>query len=182
MLGVKIKLKLSYQKFFKGITVRLLRRFKSDDNANRLVRIANACLLALVLIPIAATERLPASFSGRVSRMVVEIDGVSFGAFTPVKDLDQLVGSASAENGGRIALSRDFVTDPSLYLWANSLMRGNTSLKDVSLISENADGVEVARYVLRMSQPVAWTVEASNPEVGGLHERVEFAVQKVERL
>lgn len=164
--------------------MRLLRRFQSDQKASRLVRIANACLLALVLIPIAATERLPASFSGRVSRMVVEIDGVRFGAFTPVRDIESLVsaGSASVTNGNRITLSRDFVTDPSLYLWANSLMKGNTSLKDVSLISENADGVEVARYVLRMSQPVAWTVEASNPEVGGLHERVEFAVQKVDRL
>lgn len=162
--------------------MRLLRRLQSSNHSNRLVRIANACLLALVLIPIAATERLPASFSGRVSRMVVEIDGVNFGSFTPVKDIEQMVMSSSAVNGSRIALSRDFVTDPSLYLWANALMRGNTSLKDVSLISENADGVEVARYVLRMSQPVAWTVEASNPEVGGLHERVEFAVQKVERL
>ncbi|MEI6833820.1 MAG: hypothetical protein WCL28_07485, partial [bacterium] len=93
-----------------------------------------------------------------------------------------LGGCAFADDGVRIELSRGFGTDPSLCLWASSLMRGNTSLKDVILISENADGVEVARYVLRMSQPVAWTVEASNPEVGGLHERVEFAVQKVERL
>jgi hypothetical protein len=168
--------------FNQGKTVQLLRNFKSNDKTNRLVRFANLCLLALILVPIAATDRLPASFSGRVSRMVVEIDGVNYGAFTPVKDLDQLVDEVTKTEGGRIALSRDFVTDPSLYLWANSLMRGNTSLKDVSLISENADGVEVARYVLRMSQPVAWTVEASNPEVGGLHERVEFAVQKVDRL
>jgi hypothetical protein len=113
--------------------------------------------------------------------MVVEIDGVNYGSFTPVKDIDHLLGDAKAQETSRVALSRDFVTDPSLYLWANSLMRGNTGLKDVNLISENADGVEVARYVLRMSQPVAWAVEASNPEVGGLHERVEFAVQKVER-
>jgi len=162
--------------------VRLLRNFKSKDKTNRLVRMANACLLALVLVPIAATERLPASFSGRVARMVVQIDGVNYGAFTPVKEIEQLVGNAASPDGGRVTLVRDFVTDPSLYLWANSLMRGNTSLKDVSLISENADGAEVARYVLRMSQPVAWTVEASNPEVGGLHERVEFAVQKIERL
>jgi hypothetical protein len=162
--------------------VRLLRKLKSDDKASRLVRLANACLLALLLIPIAATERLPASFSGKVTRMTVHIDGVNYGAFTPVNGIDQLIDSDFPVKAGRIALSRDFVTDPSLYLWANSLMRGNTSLKDVSLISENADGVEVARYVLRMSQPVAWTVEASNPEVGGLHERVELAVQKIERL
>ena len=162
--------------------MRLLRNFNSKDSTSRLVRVANACLLVLVLVPIAATERLPASFSGKVARMVVEIEGVNYGSFTPVKEIDRLADSVQAQEHGRVALSRDFVTDPSLYLWANSLMRGNTGLKDVTLISENADGVEVARYVLRMSQPVAWTVEASNPEVGGLHERVEFAVQKVERL
>ena len=182
MVSVKIIVKLSYQIFIQGKTVRLLRNFNSNNETNRLVRIANACLLALVLVPIAATERLPASFSGRVARMVVEIDGVNYGAFTPVKDIEQMIDDVSPQESGRVALSRDFVTDPSLYLWANSLMKGNTSLKNVSLISENADGVEVARYVLRMSQPVAWTVEASNPEVGGLHERVEFAVQKIERL
>ena len=161
--------------------MRLLRNLKLNQQSNRMVRIANACLLTLVLVPLAATERLPAGFSGKITRMVVEIDGVNYGAFAPVKDIDRMADTVKSNEAGRVALSRDFVTDPSLYLWANSLMRGNTGLKDVTLISENADGVEVARHVLRMSQPVAWTVEASNPEVGGLHEKVEFAVQKIER-
>jgi hypothetical protein len=147
-----------------------------------MIRIANACLLALILVPLAATERLPAGFSGKVTRMTVEIDGVNYGAFTPVEGLERSA-SSNDEAGSvrRIALSRDFVTDPSLYLWANSLMKANTGLKNVTLISENADGVEIARHELRMAQPVAWAVEASNPEVGGLHESVEFAVQKIER-
>ena len=164
-----------------GEAVRQLRNFKSNQHPSQLIRMANACLLALVLVPIAATERLPAAFSGKVARMIVEIDGVNYGAFSPVKNLDHMDVVSGRREASRVELSRDFVTDPSLYLWANSLMRGNTGLKDVTLISENADGVEVARHVLRMSQPVAWTVEASNPEVGGLHERVEFAIQKVER-
>jgi hypothetical protein len=151
--------------------------------SNRMVRIVNGCLLALILVPLAATERLPANFSGRVARMTVEIEGVNFGAFVPVENLEQLI-EANRPTGDlrKIALSRDFVTDPSLYLWANSLMRANSGLKNVTLISENADGVEVARHELRMAQPVAWTVEASNPEIGGLHERVEFAVQSIRRL
>jgi hypothetical protein len=165
-----------------GIKVRLLRNHNNDQQSNRVTRIANACLLVLILVPLAATERLPASFSGRIARMTVEIDGVNYGAFTPVDSLDQLsTVKPMAGEVKKIALSRDFVTDPSLYLWANSLMRANTGLKNVTLISENADGVEVARHELRMAQPVAWTVEASNPEVGGLHEKVEFAVQKIER-
>ncbi len=159
-----------------------MRNLKISQQSNRLIRIVNACLLALILVPLAATERLPASFSGRVTRMTVEIDGVNYGAFMPIDSLDQLAAAKPAAGEvKKITLTRDFVTDPSLYLWANSLMRANAGLKNVTLISENADGVEVARHELRMAQPVAWTVEASNPEVGGLHEKVEFAVQDVER-
>jgi hypothetical protein len=162
--------------------VRLFGNLTQQQNSGRLIRVANACLLALILVPLAATERLPAGFSGKVTRMTVEIDGVNYGAFTPVDGLEQLASSkVEAGDVKRVALSRDFVTDPSLYLWANSLMKANTGLKNVTLISENADGVEVARHELRMAQPVAWAVEASNPEVGGLHEKVEFAVQKIER-
>jgi hypothetical protein len=162
--------------------VRLFGNLTQQQNSGRLIRVANACLLALILVPLAATERLPAGFSGKVTRMTVEIDGVNYGAFTPVDGLEQLASSkVNAGDVKRVALSRDFVTDPSLYLWANSLMQANTGLKNVTLISENADGVEVARHELRMAQPVAWAVEASNPEVGGLHEKVEFAVQKIER-
>ncbi len=161
--------------------MRLLRKLNLDHSSSRKVRVANLLLLAFLLVPIAATQRLPAGFSGKASRMVVEIEGVSYGAFSPVASIDSLVDSLESSEHARVELSRDFVTDPSLYLWANSLMRGNTGLKDVTLISENADGVEVARHMLRMSQPVAWTVEAGNPEVGGLHEKVVFAVQRIER-
>ena len=73
--------------------MRLLRNFNSKDSTSRLVRVANACLLVLVLVPIAATERLPASFSGKVARMVVEIEGVNYGSFTPVKEIDRLADS-----------------------------------------------------------------------------------------
>ncbi len=159
-----------------------MRNLNISRQSNQVIRLVNACLLALILVPLAATERLPASFSGRVTRMTVEIDGVNYGAFQPVDSLEQLVAAKPvAGDVKKVALNRDFVTDPSLYLWANSQMRANSGLKNVTLISENADGVEVARHELRMAQPVAWTVEASNPEVGGLHEKVEFAVQKIER-
>ncbi len=70
-----------------------------------------------------------------------------------------------------MTLSRHFVTDQSLYKWADDAMRGQSRLKDVVLISENAEGVEVARHLLRHSQPVSAIVEASNPGIGGLHEK-----------
>lgn len=162
--------------------MRLSRNLNLKPSKSRLIRAANALLIALILVPIAATQKSPAGFSGKVARMVVEIEGVNFGAFTPVTEINRIADSIQDLEPGRVVLSRDFVTDPSLYLWANSLMRGNTGLKDVTLISENAEGVEVARHVLRMSQPVAWTVEASNPEVGGLHEKIVFAVHRIDRL
>ena len=158
-----------------------LRSLNTKNQPSRVVRVANLCLLGLLLVPIVATERLPASFSSKVTSMTVEIDGVSFGAFSPIKDLERLTGNPLSAEAGRIELSRNFVTDPSLYLWANTLMKTSAGLKDITLISENSDGVEISRHVLQMSQPVSWTVEASNPEVGGLHEKVEFAVQKIER-
>lgn len=161
--------------------MRQLWNSNTKNQPNRVVRVANLCLLGLLLVPMVATERLPASFSSKVTSMTVEIDGVSFGAFSPIKDIERLTGTSLSAESGRIELSRNFVTDPSLYLWANTLMKTSTGLKDVTLISENADGVEISRHVLQMSQPVSWTVEASNPEVGGLHEKVEFAVQKIER-
>jgi hypothetical protein len=161
--------------------VRQLWNLNTKNQPNRVVRIANLCLLGLLLVPMVATERLPASFSSKVTAMTVEIDGVSFGAFSPIKDIERLTGTSLSAESGRVELSRNFVTDPSLYLWANTLMKTSSGLKDVTLISQNADGVEISRHVLQMSQPVSWTVEASNPEVGGLHERVEFAVQKIER-
>jgi hypothetical protein len=173
---------MSILEFIQGINVRLMSLLSSKSLSGRKIRIANLVLLAFLLVPIAATQRLPASFSSKTARMVVEIDGVSYGAFPPVAELDEMVDSIESTKDARVTLSRDFVTDPSLYLWANSLMQGNTGLKDVTLISENAEGVEVARHRLRMSQPVAWTVESGNPEVGGLHEKVVFAVHKVERL
>ena len=153
-------------------------------HSQRAVRAANIALLAFVLAPLAATERLPAGFSSKVSRIVVEIDGVNYGAFDPVKDLDKAEATIDGEKGQfhRVALSRDFVTDQSLYKWAEEMMRGQSHRKDIVLISENADGVEVGRHVLKMSQPISAAVEASNPEVGGLHEKIEFAVQKIQQL
>ena len=153
-------------------------------STSNLVRIANIALLAFILAPIAATERLPAGFSSKVSRVVVEIDGVNYGAFDPVKDLDKTKATINGEKGHfhRVVLSRDFVTDQSLYKWAEEMMRGQSHCKDIVLVSENAEGAEVGRHVLKLSQPISAVVEASNPEVGGLHEKIEFAVQKIQAL
>lgn len=154
------------------------------------IRIANVALLAFILVPLAGTQRLPAGFSSKIARVIVEIEGVNYGAFDPVNDLDKtddVIGGGDVIGGEkgnflRVTLSRHFVTDQSLYKWADLAMQGQSRLKDVVLISENAEGVEVARHMLRNSQPVSAVVEASNPEVGGLHEKIEFAVRSIQQL
>lgn len=164
--------------------MRLPRCLQNIQQSRSAVRIANLMLLAFVLIPLAATERLPAGFSSKITRVVVEIDGVNYGAFEPIKNLEKGDGLIGGEKGTfhRVTLSRHFVTDQSLYKWADDAMRGQSRLKDIVLISENAEGVEIARHLLRRSQPVSAVVEASNPGIGGLHEKIEFAVQAIQSL
>lgn len=164
--------------------MRLPRCLNNIRQSQKAIRIANLLLLAFVLAPLAATERLPAGFSSKVRRVVVEIDGVNYGAFEPIKNLEQGDGFIGGDKSTfhRVILSRHFVTDQSLYKWADDAMRGQSRLKDVVLISENAEGIEVARHLLKYSQPVSAVVEASNPGVGGLHEKIEFAVQSIQQL
>ncbi|MCX6115998.1 MAG: hypothetical protein NT027_00510 [Proteobacteria bacterium] len=168
----------------------ILDRSRSNESKTRsnLMRILNLGLLGFVLIPLAGTSRLPAGFSDGAAKMIVEIDGVSFGAFDPViLGPAREIGKTDIIDGTKttfqkIVLKRHFVTDQSLYKWADVAMKGQSHLKDVILISENAEGVEIARHVLKNTQPVSAIVEASNPEVGGLHEKVEFAVQSISKL
>jgi hypothetical protein len=130
---------------------------------------------------LASSPELPAGFSSHAVRTHVEIDGIDFGLFDGVIGIDDdAVKGAEGSNVRHVVLQRDFVTDPSLYLWAKNTMRERTGLKDITIVSENRDGDEVARYVLKSCQPVSWSVEAAALSSGGFHERIELAVQGVE--
>ncbi len=148
------------------------------------VRKLRACawlLLPATLVYLAVSPELPAGFSRKAARAHVEIDGTDFGAFEGILGVEDESGTAI--NSGqvrRVVLQRDFVTDPSLYLWAKNTMKERSGLKDVNVIMENRDGDEVARYVLKSCQPVSWSVEAAALSSGGFHERIELAVQGVE--
>jgi hypothetical protein len=170
----------------KGLLVKLPLNKLMNVNAwsPQTVRWTNFILLTLILVPLVGTSRLPAGFSNKVNRIEVEIDGVKFGAFDPVLDLASQERVIAGEKASfkKVVLKRNFVTDQSLYHWANGEMRGQSKLKDVVLISQNSEGVELGRYVLKNSQPISAVVEAGNPEVGGLHEKVEFAVQSIQGL
>jgi hypothetical protein len=129
-----------------------------------------------------ATKISTAGFTTEDVRTHVEIDGVNYGSFDRVEGLKALDGSGSGDQTAtfhKITLKRDFVTDPSLYLWAKNIMHGRSDLKDVHIVMENRDGEEISRYVLRFCQPLSWSVEAANPALGGFHEKIDLAVQEI---
>lgn len=127
------------------------------------------------------TKMSTAGFSARELRTHVEIDGVDYGSFDQIEGLTPTVAGPDGREGltHKVSFHRDFVTDPSLYLWAKNEIHGRADIKNVQVIVEDRDGSEVSRYVLKMCQPLSWTVEAANPALGGFHEKVDMAVQEI---
>ena len=132
---------------------------------------------AALIVPVVATKMSPAAFSKQDVRTHVEIDGVNYGVFDHVDGLTP--DSGHGQTFHKVTFRRDFVTDPSLYLWAKNVMHGRTDLKDVQVVVSTRDGQEINRYVLKMCQPLSWTVEAANPALGGFHEKIDMAVQEI---
>lgn len=157
------------------------------DRRKAILRQARALLLVVVpasLLYLVASPELPASFSRKAVRAHVEIDGIDYGGFDGVQGMqgveDESGGPTNPGHVRRVVLQRDFVTDPSLYLWAKNTMKERSGLKDINVVMENRDGDEIARYTLKSCQPVSWSVEAAALSSGGFHERIELAVQGVE--
>lgn len=140
-------------------------------------------LIAFVLASpiIAVTQLSPAGFSVQDTKTHVEIDGVNYGVFDNIEGLAEFhdADTANTPSFRKVTFKRDFVTDPSLYLWAKNVMHGRTDLKNVNVVVENRDGEELSRYVLKFCQPLSWTVEAANPALGGFHETIDIAVQEI---
>lgn len=145
--------------------------------------------LALVL-PVIVTRISTAGFSRQDVKTHIEIDGINYGVFDKIEGLTEADLNTKKQSSSRdktrapmayrrITFKRDFVTDPSLYLWAKNIMHGRSDLKDVHVVVENRDGEELSRYVLRFCQPLSWTVEAANPALGGFHEKIDLAVQEI---
>lgn len=141
-----------------------------------------ALIPGVLVAPVIITKMSTAGYSEQDLRTYIEIDGVNYGSFDQIDDLkDQAKNNKFANNETfrRITLKRDFVTDPSLYLWAKNMMRSRADLKDINVVVESRDGEELSRYVLKYCQPLSWTVEAANPALGGFHEKIDLAVQEI---
>jgi len=122
---------------------------------------------------------LSASYTDSEYSTFVEIDGKPFGTFDQIRGLKDLAFSKNQNDYTVVSLDRDFVTDPSLYLWAKTTTRNRVGLKDVHLVMKNSQGEEVSRYVLKLSRPLSWSLEAADPTLGGFHEKVKLAVQEI---
>jgi len=144
-----------------------------------LMRSLLACAL---IVPVIVTKMSPAAFTTQDTRTHVEIDGVNYGVFDNVEgltDVQPQMEGAKAPTFRKVSFRRDFVTDPSLYLWAKNVTHGRSDLKDVHVVVENREGEELSRYVLKFCQPLSWTVESANPALGGFHEKIDIAVQEI---
>ncbi len=113
----------------------------------------------------------------------VEIEGIDYGPFDTIEGLEKFARDgfpvSARSSFETIRLSREFVTQPSLYLWAKNQTSRKFGPKDIHLVTENEDGIVISRKVLQLCQPLSWSVESSNPSLGGFNETVDLAVQKV---
>lgn len=113
----------------------------------------------------------------------VEIDGKDFGSFGKVEGLNNfsMFGLPLARDKSyvKVTLSRDFVTSPSLYLWAKNSMKKKYGPKDIHLVQVDRSGQELSRQVLYYCQPLSWSIEAKDASLGGFKERIDLAVQKI---
>lgn len=105
----------------------------------------------------------------------VKVGDINFGAFDDIKGLDD----ENRLSTNKLVFKRNFVTEPSFYLWARDTAKEHTPSHEVELVYEDKEGNIVKRLGLVNSQPIAWAVEASDPTLGGFHERIELAVQQV---
>ena len=130
-----------------------------------------------VVTVVALTKHIRAGFEPTDYSVHVYVGNIAFGSFDEIKGLEGVALDNNTHK--RIVLKRNFVTDPSFYLWARDVSEEHQGPKNVELIYKDAHGGEVSRVTLNASQPLAWAVEAADPSLGGFHERIELAVQKV---
>lgn len=129
----------------------------------------------LATLTIVSSREGTASFSKETTRFYVEANGVSFGSFASAEGLEKLNSTEVKKGLQKITLTRSFVTEPSLYHWANDRARTHTERVSMTVTALNKDGHVLGRYVLQDTQPVFWTIESAGGHISGFHEKVELA-------
>ena len=142
-----------------------------------------AICFGVISLFVILNKSIKAALKPAILTTSVEINGVDYGPFDTIEGMDKFARDGFPMHGGSsfetISLSREFVTHPSLYLWAKNQASRKFGPKDIHLITENEEGYVVSRKILQLCQPLSWSVESSNPSLGGFNETVDLAVQKV---
>lgn len=115
---------------------------------------------------------------------LVEIDGVNYGSFRIPGDIRDLTvpKAPGSDSFIKIRLKRDFVTDPSLALWARETKQSSASraqLPDIRLTMSTASGREISHYTLKYCMPLSWSIGSSGVSTGGFNEQVDIAAQDI---
>ncbi len=154
---------------------------KQASRLGRNTKISVLAGLLLMLVSIGVGKVVTAGLNPETITTYVEINGGTYGTFDEIKSLKDITPKASPSDKGfvRVTLNRDFVTDPSLYLWAKENQHSNDGLHDIHLVMRTDEGKEVSRYVLKLCQPLSWSLEAVDPALGGFHETIDLAVQEI---
>lgn len=133
-----------------------------------------------------AITTIRAAFAEPETTTFVEIDGINYGEIHSVEGLQGFAQDGYPmlvdQTYVKVRLSREFVTEPSIYVWAKNHMTPKSGLKDIHLISVDEDGEIIEHTILQLCQPLSWTVESPNPSLGGFTETVDLAVQKITQL
>ena len=139
-----------------------------------------AWMLPLMFV---AAKSLTASLYTPKTTTRVKIGDIDYGPFDRIDGLDQFGKQGQPLRKDKsyveVVLSRDFVTDPSLYLWAHKRMSRKSELQNIELIVEDEKGSVVSKRVLELCHPLTWTVESKSPSMGGFNETIALAVRQV---
>lgn len=136
-----------------------------------------AVVLTGLMYPL--TSGISAKLSVPKLKTHIEINGIDYGTFDHISDIRDLTSVQVDEPYTRVSLRRDFVTDPSLYLWAKKTSESGAGLTDIRLIMKTPEGKEISGYILKFCKPLSWTFESAGPAVGGFYENVDIAVQEI---
>ncbi len=155
---------------------------------SRPIRALRLAFLAAALTALSgfAINSIRAAFEEPDYTIHVEIDGVDYGIIDAIEGLDLFADDGypllNETSYVRVRLTREFVTDPSIYLWAKNHMTPKSGLKDIHLLTTDEDGEIISHQILQLCQPLSWSVESPNPNLGGFNETVDIAVQKITSL
>ena len=143
-------------------------------------------LLLMLGAMLVLKKQVQAALYNPVTVTKIEIDGTNYGSIDNISGINNFSEDGFPVNNmhshEKISISREFVTEPSLYLWAKKRMKRKSDPKDIHLVVEDEDGNVIKRQVLQLCQPLSWSMESTNSSLGGFNETIDIAVQKVSKF